>query len=750
MNPIETIASELSLEARQIASVIGMLEDGNTIPFIARYRKEKTGNLDEVQLRSIRDRFEYITELEERRETVLKTIEEQGKLTEELAAAIREAATKQTLEDLYLPYKPKKRTRATIGREKGLEPLAELIRDQQPVKDWLEAYLRERGDEIEVIEAKQRARDIVAEWISEDAAVREQIRQISWAGGILRTEVTREFTDQKTKFEMYYDFSEPVREIPAHRYLAVRRGEDEAVLRIRFELPVDANLNVIREKWIDTGKENTEDLQLAIEDSYQRLILPSVEVELRLALKSSADDESIKVFGENLKNLLLAPLGGSRMILGMDPGFKSGTKVVVVDETGKFLEKAVIYPTFSENKVREAEKTLDQLLDRFPCDFICIGNGTASREVMQFVRNYLKNTSRNNIQPLMVNESGASVYSASEIAREEFPDLDVSFRGSISIARRFQDPLAELVKIDPKSIGVGQYQHDVDQKKLKRSLDEVVESCVNHVGVNLNTASAPLLSYVSGLNRSLARSIVEYRNENGAFRKRRDLIKVPRFGPKAFEQSAGFLRIKNGDDPLDQSAVHPENYAVVQRMAEDQQLALADLIGNEPVLQKIDLSRYTGDSLGLLTMRDIIAELRKPGRDPRSEFVGARLNDDIQTLEHLEVGMMLEGTVTNLTKFGAFVDIGVHQDGLVHISEMADRYVKDPSEVCGVGDIVRVKVLSVDLNRKRIALSMKSKLPKATSRTNPAKQRDKSLKQPTPNSDLAADFKKLADKFKGL
>jgi len=747
MNITATIASETALSEKQITNVINMLDDGNTIPFIARYRKENTDNLDEVQLRLIRDRFEYISELEHRKEVVLKSIDEQDKLTDELAQAISKVTTKQVLEDLYLPFKPKKRTRATIAREKGLEPLAELMKNQENSDSWLTTYLAEAGDEIEAVEAKQRARDIVAEWISEDAEIRDRIREISRGEGIIKTAVQKEFAEQKTKFEMYYDYNEPVRLIPAHRYLAVRRGEEESVLRIRFELPTESNLAVISKKWIDLQKKEDEDLQLAINDGYQRLIIPSLEVELRLELKSKADEESIKVFGENLRNLLLAPLGGTRMILGLDPGFKSGTKVVVVDDTGKYLEKTVIFPTFSEKKVLEAEKLLDGLLKKFPCEFICIGNGTASREVMQFTRNYLKKTAKTDIQPVIVNESGASVYSASDAAREEFPDLDVSFRGSISIARRFQDPLAELVKIDPKSIGVGQYQHDVDQKRLKKSLDEVVESCVNFVGVNLNTASASLLAYVSGLNSTLAKNVVTYRNENGAFKKRKELIKVPRFGPKSFEQSAGFLKIKDGIDPLDQSAVHPENYKTVHQMAVDCDLSVTDLISNNSALDNLDISRYKTETVGHHTLLDIIAELRKPGRDPRTSYVGAQLNDEVQTIKNLEVGMSLEGTVTNMTKFGAFVDLGVHHDGLVHISEMSNRFVRDPGEVCGVGDIVKVRVLSVDLNRNRIALTMKTE-PSASSRKK--KKTKPTPQKPLSSGEITNDLEKLADKFKGL
>lgn len=747
MNITATIAAETALSTNQVTNVINMLDDGNTIPFIARYRKEQTNNLDEVQLRLIRDRFEYISDLEHRKEVVLKSIDEQGKLTAELAEAIQQVTTKQVLEDLYLPFKPKKRTRATIAREKGLEPLAELMRNQESGVSWLAAYLVEKGDEIDETEARQRARDILAEWISEDAEIRDRIRATSRAEGIIKTEVQKEFAEEKTKFEMYYDYNEPVRLIPAHRYLAVRRGEEESVLKIRFELPTESNLTVINEKWIDQHKGEDEDLRLAIIDGYQRLIVPSLEVELRLELKSRADEESIKVFSENLRNLLLGPLGGTRMILGLDPGFKSGTKVVVVDETGKYLEKTVIYPTFSQNRVLEAEKLLDNLLGKFPCEFICIGNGTASREVMQFIRNYLKKRGKSGIQPVIVNESGASVYSASDIAREEFPDLDVSFRGSISIARRFQDPLAELVKIDPKSIGVGQYQHDVDQKRLRKSLDEVVESCVNFVGVNLNTASASLLSYVSGLNKTLAKNVVDYRNENGAFKERKQLNKIPRFGPKSFEQSAGFLRIKDGTNPLDQSGVHPENYKTVSRMAADCNLSVTELINNKSVLDQLDVSQYETETVGRHTLRDIIDELRKPGRDPRTSYVGAQLNDEVQTIKNLEVGMSLEGTVTNMTKFGVFVDLGVHHDGLVHISEMSNRYVRDPAEVCGVGDIVKVRVLSVDLNRNRIALTMKT----APSSDSGRKKKSKKLpRKPLASGGIATDLTKLADKFKGL
>ena len=760
MDIIQTITAETHLATNQVRSVISLLDDGNTIPFIARYRKEKTEDLDEVQIRSIRDRYEYITELEERKTVVLNSIEEQDKLTDELRAKITAITTKQALEDLYLPFKPKKRTRATIAREKGLEPLAELMRDQLDYKDWLTAYLKEQQENLpseetgedtpqtEPVteeEALESARDIIAEWISEDADIREQIRNMCWEKGIIKTEAQKEFKEQKSKFEMYYDFKEPVKAIPAHRFLAIRRGEEESVIKIRFDFPQDDIHSLIGQKWIDQSKPGIEDLELAMKDSYQRLISPSTEADVRLKLKTAADDDSISVFSENLRNLLLGPLGGAKMILGLDPGFRTGSKWVVVDETGKFLEKGTIYPVQPQNRVQESEEALNKVFDTYNCEFICIGNGTASREITQFIREFLKKTNRGHVHPLIVNESGASVYSASDLAREELPDIDLSFRGSVSIARRFQDPLAELVKIDPKSIGVGQYQHDVNQKKLKKSLDEVVESCVNFVGVNLNTASVALLSYVSGMNKTLASNVVNHRNENGAFKERKELMAVARFGPKSFEQAAGFLRIKDGTNPLDQSAVHPENYPIVLKMAEDLNLPIEDLIGNESVLASVDISAYQTDEAGQYTLKDIIQELRKPGRDPRSSYVGPELKEDILTIGNLAEGMELEGTITNLTKFGAFVDLGVHHDGLVHLSQLSDRYIKEPSEVCKVGEVVKVRVLSVDLHRKRIALTMKSKDGIAKKKRKPKK---KSNRHPDLSGNIQTDLEKLVNKFK--
>ncbi|MBT4289135.1 MAG: RNA-binding transcriptional accessory protein [Deltaproteobacteria bacterium] len=707
INITQSVSKELNVTETQVTTVIDMLNEGNTIPFIARYRKERTGNLDEVELRAVRDRFEYLTELEDRRSTILNSIDEQGKLTDELKKEILKATTKQTLEDLYLPYKPKKRTRAIIAKEMGLEPLAELIRDQQAYQEWLTLFVTENTHELDEENSLARARDIVAEWISEDAEIRDAIRSIIWQQGIIKTEVYKAFAEQKTKFEQYYDHAEPVSSIPAHRYLAIRRAEEESIIRVKIEAPMEILLDKITSKWIDPKKSNQEQVLLSAEDGLNRLILPSIEVDIRLNLKNEADEESIAIFNDNLKNLLLAPLGGTKTILGVDPAYVSGTKWVVVEKTGKFIEKGIIYPVPPQNRIEQAKEALKKLIKKYDFDYICIGNGTASREIMQFTKSFLKEINNTKSEAIFVNESGASVYSASETAREEFPELDVSYRGAISIARRFQDPLAELVKIDPKSIGVGQYQHDVNQRKLKKSLDEVVESCVNYVGVNLNTASASILGYVSGLNKTLAKNIISFRDENGEFAARSDLLKVPRFGPKSFQQSAGFLRIRNSGNPLDQSAVHPENYDIVEKMAADVGVSVSELVGKLETLDQIDISNYQTEDAGLLTLRDIIDELKKPGRDPRTSYVGAKLDDQIQTIEDLAPDMVLEGTITNLTKFGAFVDLGVHQDGLIHISEMANHYIKEASEVCKVGQIVKVKILDVDISRKRIALSMK-------------------------------------------
>ena len=746
----EKIAKELQLKPFQVEAVVDMIAEGATIPFMARYRKERTGDLDEVQIRDIRDRHEYLTELTDRKAVILSSIEEQGKLTPELTKAIALSPTKQQIEDIYLPYKPRRRTRATIARELGLEPLAELIRDQLDSTAWVEEFHQAQTDdplEPGVILAK--ARDIVAEWVSEKAETREKLREMAWREGVVISKVKKDHAQAKTKFEQYYDYAEDVRKIPAHRFLAIRRGEEEGILRLKLEMPEEAMKEVLEGHWINAALGQEEQLRLAIEEAYNRLLEPAMEVDLRLELKTRSDDESITVFGENLKDLLLAPLGGQVKLLGIDPGFRTGSKWVIIDETGKYIESGTIYPVASSSaKAREAEAIILALVQKHQPPYICLGNGTGGREVFSFLRSLLKNAGIKDCQPVIVNESGASIYSASDIAREEFPDLDVSIRGAVSIVRRFQDPLAELVKIDPKSIGVGQYQHDVNQRKLKRNLDESVESAVNFVGVNLNTASASLLSYVSGLNDTLAKNIVTYRDQNGSFQTRKELVKVERFGPKAFEQSAGFLRILEGKNPLDASAVHPENYDLVGKMAEDLGLDVARLVRNEEELQKVKKEKYYTEAVGSLTIKDILSELAKPGRDPRSSFQAPELDDAVTEITDLAAGMQLEGRVTNLTKFGAFVDIGVHQDGLIHVSQLADRFISDPSEACQVGQVIKVRVLEVDVERKRISLSAKQGNEAKTSFGKQAPKQAPKKAEPRATGNMQVDLKALQEKFR--
>ncbi len=747
---LEQIAKELQLKPFQVEAVVSLIEEGGTIPFIARYRKERTGNLDEVQIRDVRDRYEYLVELGERKEAVLASITEQGKLTPELQKALAQAETKQSLEDLYLPYKPKRRTRATLARELGLEPLAKLIVEQKPTTQWVEGFQREHP-ELSAGELLSKARDIVAEWVSELAETRERLRKMAWGEGVIFSQVKKDYAEVKTKFEQYYEYQEPVRTIPAHRFLAIRRGEEEAILRLKFALPSEAMLELLKSHWVDSALGHAEQLESAIEGAYSRLLEPALEVELRLELKTRADDESIVVFGQNLKDLLLAPLGGQVPLLGLDPGFRTGSKWVVIDPTGKLLDYGTIFPVASSTqKAAEAKKTILAQAQKHRPAYICLGNGTASREVFSFLRALLKEAGVTACQPIIVSESGASVYSASDLAREEFPELDVSYRGAISIARRFQDPLAELVKIDPKSIGVGQYQHDVNQRKLKRNLDEAVESAVNFVGVNLNTASYSLLAYVSGLNESLAKGIVHYRDQHGGFQSRKELLQVARFGPKAFEQSAGFLRILKGANPLDGSAVHPENYALVETMAKDLGLGVKELVLNEKEIQKIKKENYYSEQVGSLTIQDILRELARPGRDPRSSFKAPKLLDEVTEITDLQAGMKLEGRVTNMTKFGVFVDIGVHQDGLIHISELADQFVGDPTEVCQVGQVISVTVLAVEVERKRISLSAR-KNPATLAVGGKQPQGQAALSkgpQPVATGNFQRDLKTLQEKFR--
>jgi len=711
LDALPRLVEELSITPRQITAVARLLAEGNTIPFIARYRKEVHGNLDEVQISKIQERLSYYRELEDRRGTILKSIDEQGKLTDELKARILSCTSKTALEDLYLPYKPKRRTRAMIAREKGLEPLALLLLEQGAQNPEAEAaaFISEEKGVADVAAALAGARDIVAEMISENADVRGLVRQAFANEGVVVSEVVDPKPAEPTKFEQYYDFKEKVSAIPSHRFLAIRRGQAENVLRVRLTCEAEPLLRRIAEMYkLSERSPAAPHLREAIEDGYKRLIAPSVEIDVTVEMKMKADRAAVEIFAENLRNLLLqAPLGEQK-IIGIDPGLRTGCKCVALDATGKFLETCTIYPSQGERKEIEAKVDVCKLVSKYRPYAIAVGNGTGGRETEAFVRGVLKEANVKDVMVISVNESGASVYSASEVAREEFPDLDLTIRGAISIGRRLQDPLAELVKIDPKAIGVGQYQHDVHQPLLVDKLDEVVVSCVNHVGVELNTASAPLLTRVSGIGATMAKKIVSFRNENGAFKSRKQLSKVPGLGPKTFEQAAGFLRIRGSEHPLDGSAVHPERYALVEQMAADLGVELAQLIGNAALVDKIPVSKYVSESVGEPTLRDIIAELKKPGRDPRATFEKPAFRDDVTEFEHVKEGMVLEGVVTNVTAFGAFVDIGVHQDGLVHVSELSDRFIRDPAEVVKTGDKLKVRVLSVDKARRRIALSAKT------------------------------------------
>jgi len=681
------ISAELGISAGQVAAVAKLLKEGDTIPFIARYRKEVHGNLDEVQISKIQERLTYYAELEDRRATILKSIDEQGKLTDELREKIESCMVKAALEDLYQPYKPKRRTRAMIAKEKGLEA----------------ALKAASADDL------QGARDILAERIADMAEVRGYVRETFAKKSVVKSEVVSPKPTEPTKFEQYYDFEEPIAEIPSHRYLAICRGQKEGVLWRKFKLDPEPVLARIEEI---VGRGGSEQLRLAIADAYKRLLAPSCEIDVATEKKMEADRAAVDVFAENLRNLLLASPLGEKRVLAIDPGIRTGCKVAMLDETGKFLVDTVIYPM---QRTAEAQDVLARLVEKFRPDAIAVGNGTAGRETEAFARSVLKLIGAKDVMVVSVSEAGASVYSASEIARDEFPDLDLTVRGAISIGRRLQDPLAELVKIEPKAIGVGQYQHDVFQPLLEAKLDEVTVSCVNKVGVELNTASAPLLTRVSGIGASLAKRIVEWRNAHGAFRSRSDLKKVTGLGPKAFEQSAGFLRIRGAANPLDASAVHPERYALVEAMAKDLGVGVGELVGNAALAGQIELKKYVSEDVGLPTLKDIVDELKKPGRDPRAVFEKPAFRDDVTTIDDVREGMTLEGVVTNVTAFGAFVDIGIHQDGLVHVSELADRFVSDPSEVVKTGDKIKVRVIGVDKARNRISLSARTK-PRGESR----------------------------------
>ena len=724
------LVAELKLPPAGIAAVMKLMAEGATVPFIARYRKEATGGLDEVQIRTIGERFEYVTELEARRSSVLAEIEKQGKLTPELGAKIRAATTKSELEDLYLPFKPKRRTRAIIALERGLGPLAEALWAQAEganAEALAASFVNAEKEVPDVAAALAGARDICAERLAEDADLRKRVRDAYLSEGVIEVGKRKEHAEKTTKFDMYANFAEPLAKVPSHRFLAIRRGEEEGVLKSALNLALEPHFAYAAGR-IPIRKESPfkAELEKVVVDAVDRIVAPSVTVDVRIELKLRSDQEAIRVFAQNLRELLLAaPLGG-KTVLGIDPGQRTGCKCAVVDETGKLVAHETIYLVQGDAALAKSREALTRLCKQYTPRAIAVGNGTHGRETEAFVREVLTAAGFGETFCVSVNEAGASVYSASDVARDEFPDLDLTVRGAISIARRLQDPLAELVKVDPKSIGVGQYQHDVSQVALGHKLDEVVESCVNSVGVELNTASAWLLSRVAGIGLTLAKRIVAHRNTNGAFPSRKALLDVSGLGPRTFEQAAGFLRLREGEHPLDASAVHPERYALVERMAADLGVPLASVIGNAALLRRIDLTRYQSGDVGEFTLRDILSELDKPGRDPRKSFEPPKFRDDVRELGDLKTGMELEGVVTNITAFGAFVDVGVHQDGLVHISQLADRFVSNPHDVVKVGDRIQVRVLEVDLDRRRIALTARRGAPTPTAEQprQPAAPRD--------------------------
>ncbi|MFK8067813.1 MAG: Tex family protein [Gammaproteobacteria bacterium] len=716
LNISAQIAQELSVSPRQTSAAIELLDEGSTVPFISRYRKEKTGGLDDTQLRNLEERLRYLRELEDRRETILKSVDEQGKLTEDLRGSIEAAKTKTKLEDLYLPYKRKRRTKAQIAREAGLGSLAQLLFEDPTNDPQLEAvkFLSPDHKINEVKDALDGAKQILMEQFSENAELIGRLREQLWKQGILSSEVIAGKEHEGQKFSDYFEYSEAINKIPPHRALAIFRGRNEGILILNLDIPVEApdthpaitdiaNTFNIEDK----GRAADSWLQEVVEWTWKIKVRTHLDLDLKMRLREQAEEEAIRVFSVNLNALLLAPPAGAKATLGLDPGIRTGVKVAVVDTTGKVVDFDTIYPHAPKKQWDASLATLTKLIKKHSISLISIGNGTASRETDKLAADLIKLNPDLDLQKLMVSEAGASVYSASEMAAKEFPDLDVSIRGAVSIARRLQDPLPELVKIDPKAIGVGQYQHDVNQTQLARSLEGVVENCVNAVGVDVNIASAALLKQVSGLNETLAQNMVEYRDANGAFKNRKEFLSIPRLGPKAYEQAAGFLRIRKGDNPLDASAVHPEAYPVVTKISKQQSREIKDLIGDSRFLKSLKASDYTDEQFGVPTIVDIITELEKPGRDPRPEFKTAAFSEGVEKLSDLETGMQLEGVVTNVTNFGAFVDIGVHQDGLVHVSQLADRFVKDPNEIVKAGDIVKVRITEVDEKRKRIALTMK-------------------------------------------
>jgi len=749
------IAEELSLRPNQVSATIKLLDEGATVPFISRYRKELTGSLDEVEVAAVRDRLTQLRDLEKRREAILKSIDEQQKLTPELKKSIEQAETMSALEDLYLPYKPKRKTKASVAKEKGLEPLADVLWNQgnDNIETLAATFVNEEKQVASVDEALQGARDIVAERVNESAELRQSIRRIFEREAVVSSRIMKGKEAEAAKYKDYFEWEEPIKNIPSHRLLAIRRGEKEGFLMMDIAPEEQQAIDALERKVIKASNATTSHLETAIKDAYKRLLKPSIETEIRLTTKKKADEEAIKVFSENLKQLLMSAPLGQKAVMGIDPGFRSGCKVVCLDRQGKLLDHTAIYPHEPQKDHHNAGLTVLALAQKHNVEAIAIGNGTASRETEKFVKSLGLPKS---IIIAMVNESGASIYSASDVARQEFADYDLTVRGSVSIGRRLMDPLAELVKIDAKSIGVGQYQHDVDQHDLKHSLDDVVMSCVNAVGVELNTASKELLTYVSGLGPVLAENIVNYRNENGAFKSRSELKKVTRLGEKAFEQAAGFLRISGAKNILDESAVHPERYNTVTAMAKDLNTSVDELVKNAGLRTQVDLKKYITEEVGLPTLQDILEELAKPGRDPRQQFEAFSFADEAQSIGDLKIGMKLPGIVTNVTKFGAFVDIGVHQDGLVHVSHLSDQFVSDPGKAVQLQQKVQVTVMEVDVPRKRISLSMKTD-PFAEAKprekkpvgNNRKERNNRSSKQEsTPEGDLQAKLAALKGKFR--
>jgi len=745
MSNILQIAEDLSIKEKQVNAVVELLDGGSTVPFISRYRKEVTESLDEVAITAIRDKITQLRELDKRREAILKSIDKQEKLTPELEKEINGAKTMTELEDIYLPYKPKRKTKASVAKEKGLEPLAKIIfkQKEKDIDKLASDFVNQEKEVKSEEDALQGARDIIAEWVNEDQEARKRVRRLFDKEAIITSKVIKGKEQEGQKYKDYFEWEEPISKTPSHRLLAMRRGEKEMILSLDIAPDDDSAINILEKLFIKSSGQSAKHLETAISDCYKRLLKPSMETEMRISSKNRADEEAIGVFADNLRQLLLSAPLGQKTVLAIDPGFRTGCKVVVLNKQGKLLHNEAIFPNEPQKQVVKSGESIKHLCKEYKVEAIAIGNGTASRETESFVKSL---GLPKEVLILMVNESGASVYSASEVARNEFPDYDVTVRGAVSIGRRLMDPLAELVKIDPKSIGVGQYQHDVDQNALKSGLDDVVMSCVNSVGVELNTASKELLSYVSGLGPALAKSIVDYRNENGPFKDRSSLSSVPRLGGKAFEQAAGFLRIRDAKNPLDASAVHPESYHIVEKMANDLGCSINDLVKDVSLRNKVNLKDYITDEVGIPTLQDIFEELAKPGRDPRDKFEVFSFQEGVNSMEDLKSGMVLPGIVTNITNFGAFVDIGVHQDGLVHVSHLSDKFVKNPAEEVSVQQKVTVTVLEVDSNRKRISLSMKSD-PFNESKSKAPSRKKTNQKKKAPEGDMQAKLNELKGLF---